>query len=420
MKILSIDSSALPVSCAVLDGGRMTAEFTISLKLTHSETLMPLLDELLKKSGTEPESIDALAVSGGPGSFTGLRIGSATVKGLGDALNIPVISVPTLEALAYNVFSPDALVVPMMDARRKNVYTGIYEYEGEELKEVLPQCIIPLKELAEKLDHLDRRVIFTGDGIYVFKEELDRLLRCEHLYAPSHLSMQRAGAVAALAEKLYLKGCYTDASSHRPDYLKPSQAEQELKSAEKEGRLGELAEGTYISRKKAAMSEKPEKKEDRGDGILIRQMKKEDASELSRLESSVFGSNGWTEKDFVETTAVDYAYYLVAEDTGDKRILGLCGYRDMCGEADVTNVCVLPEMRRRGIAERLLKSLISYGEEHGVADFTLEVRSSNTPAIDLYKKLGFASEGIRPGFYEDPKDDALIMWKRKSSTAKDA
>ena len=119
MKILSIDSSALPVSCAVLDGGRMTAEFTISLKLTHSETLMPLVDELLKKSGTELGSIDALAVSSGPGSFTGLRIGSATVKGLGDALKIPVISVPTLEALAYNVFSPDALVVPMMDARMR-------------------------------------------------------------------------------------------------------------------------------------------------------------------------------------------------------------------------------------------------------------------------------------------------------------
>ncbi len=414
MKILSIDSSALPVSCAVLDGGRMTAEFTISLKLTHSETLMPLVDELLKKSGIELGSIDALAVSGGPGSFTGLRIGSATVKGLGDALNIPVISVPTLEALAYNVFSPDALVVPMMDARRKNVYTGIYDYEGEELKEVLPQCIIPLKELAEKLDSMNRKVIFAGDGIYAFKEELDALLKTEHLYAPPHLSMQRAGAVAALGEKYYIQGKYTDAASHRPDYLKPSQAEQELKSAEKEGKLEELAEGTYISRKKAAMATEPEKK-DAVEGIIVRRMEKKDAPELSELERAVFGKNGWTEKDFIETTAVEYAYYLVAEDPADNRLLGLCGYRDMCGEADVTNVCVVPDMRRRGIAEKLLKNLMSYGEGHGVKDFTLEVRKTNIPAIELYNKLGFKSEGVRPGFYENPKDDALIMWKRKNA-----
>ena len=235
-----------------------------------------------------------------------------------------------------------------------------------------------------------------------------------HLYAPPHLSMQRAGAVAALGEKYFTRGKYTDAASHRPDYLKPSQAEQELKSAEKEGKLEELAEGTYISRKKAAMATEPEKK-DAVEGIIVRRMEKKDAPELSELERAVFGKNGWTEKDFIETTAVEYAYYLVAEDPADNRLLGLCGYRDMCGEADVTNVCVVPDMRRRGIAEKLLKNLMSYGEGHGVKDFTLEVRKTNIPAIELYNKLGFKSEGVRPGFYENPKDDALIMWKRKNA-----
>ena len=123
-----------------------------------------------------------------------------------------------------------------------------------------------------------------------------------------------------------------------------------------------------------------------------------------------------SENDFVETTAIDYAYYLVAEAV-DGKIVSCCGYRDMCSEADITNVCVIPEMRRMGIAEEMLKKLMEYGIEHGVRDFTLEVRAKNEAAIALYEKLGFKSEGIRPGFYEKPKDDAIIMWKRKVGNA---
>ena len=142
--------------------------------------------------------------------------------------------------------------------------------------------------------------------------------------------------------------------------------------------------------------------------LSIRRLKKEDAPFLSEIEKEIFGKNAWTEKDFKETTALEYAYYLVAEDDG--RIVGACGYRDMCGEADITNVCVISAMRRRGIAERMLRELISHGKEAGVRAFTLEVRSQNPAAIELYKKLGFVSEGVRPGFYDDPKDDAVIMW----------
>ena len=151
--------------------------------------------------------------------------------------------------------------------------------------------------------------------------------------------------------------------------------------------------------------------------IRIRRLKKEDAGILAGIEKEIFGRNAWTENDFKETTAIEYAYYLVAEDEENGHIVGACGYRDMCGEADITNVCIIPEMRRKGIAERMLKSLISYGIEQGVKDFTLEVRSKNTAAIHLYEKLGFVSEGVRPGFYEDPKDDALIMWKRNLKDA---
>lgn len=244
MTILSVDSSALPVSCALIDE-RMTAEFTVSISLTHSETLMPLIDCMLKKTGTELKSIDALAIAGGPGSFTGLRIGSATVKGLAEALDIPVISVPTLEALAYNIFGTEGLIVPMMDARRRNAYTAIYEYENDELKAVMEEAAMPLTELIDRLNSIGRKAVFTGDGIVPFREELEEKLTIPHSFAPVHLSLQRAGAVGALALKLYKEGKYTDAAAHRPDYLKASQAEREKSEAEKNGTLKELSAGGH-------------------------------------------------------------------------------------------------------------------------------------------------------------------------------
>ncbi len=150
--------------------------------------------------------------------------------------------------------------------------------------------------------------------------------------------------------------------------------------------------------------------------VNIRRLKKEDAPVLAGIEKEIFGRNAWTEKDFAETTAIEYAYYLIAEEEG--KIVGACGYRDMCGEACITNVCVIPEERRKGIAERMLHSLISHGKEAGVNAFTLEVRSKNAAAIELYNKLGFVSEGVRPGFYEEPKDDAVIMWLRSAEKCK--
>ncbi len=245
MTILAIDSSALPVSCAILRDGRMTAEFTISIKLTHSETLMPLVDDMLKRSGISFDEIDAFGVSKGPGSFTGLRIGTATVKGLAMAADKPVIPVPTLEAMAYNIYGGDALIVPMMDARRKNVFTAIYEYLDNGLREIMPQSAIPLRDLLEKVNGLKRSVVFTGDGIYSFREDLEEAVKVPFLIAPPHLSMQRAGAVGALAEVYYNKGKYTDAGSFRPDYIKASQAERERQEAEEKGLLRELSAGGH-------------------------------------------------------------------------------------------------------------------------------------------------------------------------------
>lgn len=229
MKILAIDSSSLVASVAVVEDDIMVAEYTINHKKTHSQTLLPMIDEISKMAEIDLSSVDAIAVSGGPGSFTGLRIGSATAKGLGMVWNKPLVHVPTVDAMAYNLYGTDKLICPMMDARRNQTYTGIYEFVDDEFKIVVEQCAISVDELIDKINELGREVIFLGDGVPVFKNSLDEKLNVTHSYAPAHMNRQRAGAVAVLGGKYYAGGKYETAAEHEPNYLRQSQAEREAK-----------------------------------------------------------------------------------------------------------------------------------------------------------------------------------------------
>ena len=227
MKILALDSSGLVASVAVMEDDSMLAEYTMNYKKTHSQTLLPMLDEMVKMIELDLSTVDAIAVAGGPGSFTGLRIGSATAKGLGLALKKPLISIPTVDGLAYNLCGTDKIVCPLMDARRKQVYTGIYEFEGNELKVLEPQLAVDITQIAEKLNALGREVVFLGDGFPVYKGKLSELLKVPFAEAPAHMSRQRAGALAALAMYYSKEGRMETAAEHQPDYLRLSQAERE-------------------------------------------------------------------------------------------------------------------------------------------------------------------------------------------------
>lgn len=233
MRILGIDSSSLVASVAIVTDDIMTAEYTINYKKTHSQTLLPMIDTISKMIELDLSTIDAIAVAAGPGSFTGLRIGSATAKGLGLALDKPLISVPTLEAMAYNLYGTEGLICPIMDAKRNQVYTGIYEYFENELREVKKQTAINIQELIEDLNKIGRKVTFVGDGIPVYKEMIENTLKIPFAFAPAHLNRQRGGAIASLGA-IYLKKGLTDtAADHKPDYLRVSQAERELKEKNK-------------------------------------------------------------------------------------------------------------------------------------------------------------------------------------------
>lgn len=233
MKILALDSSGLVASVAVMEGDTMLAEYTMNYKKTHSQTLLPMLEEMAKMIELDLNTLDAIAVAGGPGSFTGLRIGSATAKGLGLALKKPIISIPTVDGLAYNFCGTDKIVCPLMDARRNQVYTGIYEFDGNTLKIIEPQMAVDLTEIAEKLNALGREVIFLGDGCPVYAEKLAELMKIPYGYAPAHMSRQRAGALAALAMCYAEEGHMETATEHQPDYLRLSQAERERAEKEK-------------------------------------------------------------------------------------------------------------------------------------------------------------------------------------------
>lgn len=232
MKILALDSSGLVASVAVVEEEYTIAEYTVNYKKTHSQTLLPMLDEVVKMTELDLGSIDAIAISGGPGSFTGLRIGSATAKGLGLALRKPLIHVPTLEGLAYNLCGTPGIICPIMDARRNQVYTGLYSFEKEDLQIVEPQMAVGIDELAEKLNARGEAVTFLGDGVPVQREYIKEHLTVPYRFAPAHMNRQRAASVGMLGVKYYKAGKIETAMEHQPDYLRVSQAERER--AEKE------------------------------------------------------------------------------------------------------------------------------------------------------------------------------------------
>ncbi len=227
MKILGIDSSGIVASAAIADEENIIAEFTVNNRQTHSQTLLPMIDKVIKMAEIEPDEIDAIAVASGPGSFTGLRIGSATAKGMGLALNKPIVSVSTLEGLAYRMACFEGAICPIMDARRNQVYTAVYDMEDKHLKVIIEQKAADIHEIIKQLNDIGRKTIFLGDGVHVYNNVIAAECHTEYLFAPAHMSMQSAASTAVLGMLYFKEGKFESAARHRPFYLRQSQAERE-------------------------------------------------------------------------------------------------------------------------------------------------------------------------------------------------
>lgn len=388
MRVLAIDSSGLTATVAVVEETQTVAEYTINYKKTHSQTLLPMIDEVVKMTELDLGTINAIAVAGGPGSFTGLRIGSATAKGLGLALNKPLIHVPTVEGLAYNVFGCEDIICPIMDARRNQVYTGIYtfskkagEKEGRNLVEPVFQVIkmqmaVSIEELAERLNRYRRPVVFLGDGVPVYENVLAEKLTVPYSFAPAYMNRQRAAVVGTLAIQYYKSGKFETAEEHRPDYLRVSQAERERAQREKEAE------------------------------IIVRELKVEDSAAVAEMEQQIF-SDSWSEKSVLETVQQKQSVCFAAEKAG--HLLGYLLAYHAADEAEIARIAVQKEARRQGAAGKLMQALEHYCEEHKMEKLLLDVRESNEAARSFYTKNGFVEDGIRQGFYVNPSEDAVLM-----------
>lgn len=388
MQVLAIDSSGLTATVAVVEDTQTVAEYTINYKKTHSQTLLPMIDEVVKMTELDLNTIDAIAVAGGPGSFTGLRIGSATAKGLGFALNKPLIHVPTVDGLAYNVYGCEDIICPIMDARRNQVYTGIYTFskkagtkEGSNLVEPVFQVIkmqmaVSIEELAERLNRYRRPVVFLGDGVPVYENILAEKLTVPYSFAPAYMNRQRAAVVGTLGIQYYKAGKFETAEEHRPDYLRVSQAERERAQREKEAE------------------------------IIVRELKVEDSAAVAEMEQQIF-SDPWSEKSVMETVQQKQSVCFAAEKAG--HILGYLLVYHAADEAEIARIAVQKEARRQGAAGKLMQALEHYCEEHKMEKLLLDVRESNEAARSFYTKNGFVEDGIRQGFYTNPSEDAVLM-----------
>lgn len=236
MKILAIDSSGLVASVAIVTEEECIAEYTVNYKKTHSQTLLPMLDAISAMIDLDGSSIDAIAVAKGPGSFTGLRIGSATAKGLAAAWKKPIIPIPTVDALAYNCYGSDKLICPLMDARRSQTYTGLYKFvrrnDTYDMDVIVSQTVVDIEQIANDINVRGEEVIFLGDGVPVFAEKLQEIMRVPYSFAPPSCNRQRAALVGTLGISYYKQGCMEKPEEHAPEYLRLSQAERERKEAE--------------------------------------------------------------------------------------------------------------------------------------------------------------------------------------------
>ncbi|MHC1681681.1 MAG: tRNA (adenosine(37)-N6)-threonylcarbamoyltransferase complex dimerization subunit type 1 TsaB [Clostridiaceae bacterium] len=233
MKILSVDSSTSAATVAVLNDDLVLGEVTFNYKKQHSVILMNIIDYLLKGINLTIKDIDGFVVSKGPGSFTGLRIGMATIKGLAQGGNKPYISLSSLDAMAYKVFSTNSVICPLMDALRGNVYTAFYSIENNNLKRISDYMCISIDEVIEMSKDYNTNIIFVGDDVKTFKEKLSVLENVS--FAPSHLNHVSAASLGVLGSAKLNLGFSDDVFSDSPLYLRKSQAERELELKKQNG-----------------------------------------------------------------------------------------------------------------------------------------------------------------------------------------
>ena len=385
MKILSIDTSSSICSVAILEDTKIIKEMHNFSEKEHSETLMPMIDELFKTTNLSLDNIGLIACSVGPGSFTGIRIGIATVKAFADAKNIPVVGVNTLEAMAYLGVSQkgDGEYVSILDARNDNVYFAIYKMKKGQFSIYKNPEAMQISEAITYIDNLKLPIYFLGDIVNA------DLARIEQLYL-SRVSIEKANSedvnkheyltnvgplaigVAIAALNRYKNGIYGNSNSLTPMYLRKPQAQRQ--------------------------------KEGKSDDISILEMSYTDLENI-KLNYSMF-PNIW-EYDVLQDDYNDSKYIVIKQN---EEIYGFAGFRTIFEEMEIMNIVTKVDERNQGFASNMLSYILRYAHNHEMEKINLEVNENNLPAIKLYKTYGFQVVGKRNKYYKDGGNAILMTY----------
>ena len=385
MKILSIDTSSSICSVAILEDTKIIKEMHNFSEKEHSETLMPMIDELFKTTNLSLDNIGLIVCSVGPGSFTGIRIGIATVKAFADAKNIPVVGVNSLEAMAYLGVAQkgDGEFVSILDARNDNVYFAIYKMKKGQFSIYKNPEAMQISEAITYIDNLKLPIYFLGDIVNA------DLARIEQLYL-SRVSIEKANSedvnkheyltnvgplaigVALAGLNRYKNGIYGNSNSLTPMYLRKPQAQRQ--------------------------------KEGKSDDISILEMSYTDIENI-KLNYSMF-PNIW-EYDVLQDDYNDSKYIVIKQN---EEIYGFAGFRTIFEEMEIMNIVTKADKRNQGFASNMLSYILRYAHNHEMEKINLEVNENNLPAIKLYKTYGFQVVGKRNAYYKDGGNAILMTY----------
>lgn len=328
MNILALDSSGLAASAALVSEERVMGEFFINHKMTHSRTLMPLLENMLNALEFDKSDIDFIAVTSGPGSFTGLRIGMAAAKGLCAALDKPLITVPTLDVLAEGLEGIEGrgeLIVPVMDARRGQVYYSMYKQEDGGLKRLCSYGAEEIEKVLELAKETGEKAVFVGDGVYPYEGDIMRAgFRIGNIFQ----TIQRAGCLGVLALTAAKEGKAQPAKEAELMYLRKSQAEKELEA--------------------------------RKSDISFRLMTPEDIDSIAEIEQKCFAIP-WSKKMIEDDYKNGLTYYIICEKEG--KTIGYGGMWHVINEGYITNIAITPGEQGKGYGRRLMNEVVKLAKE---------------------------------------------------------
>ena len=370
MKILAVDTSSKRCSVSILEDENVLINLVNDDEKTHSVKLMPLIDEAFNNTNLNLNDISLLVCAIGPGSFTGIRIGIATIKAFADVTNTPVVGVTSLESLAYNalpnITNTSTIVCSLIDAKNSNVYCGLYNFSGNACEQI-EMFSDTIQNTFQKIQNLQyNNIIFVGDGAVLYKELLQNNFE-NSIFVQENFQSGISLGKAGLAK--YNCGEYGDSNILSPIYLKKSQAERSLEEK-----------------------------------IQISAMNLADLKNIEPIFNQF--DKFWNIQNLKSDFEKPNSYYFVAKI--DNELVGFAGILKIADEANIMNIVTKIDKRRLGIASKLLENLIQKAKDLQCSSITLEVNEHNLSAIHLYEKFNFKRIGLRKKYYNNT-DDAILM-----------